>query len=254
MPSQVTIKNTGTFDVTAGNISGKPFSIQPLPSSIVTSGLTYHIDAGNTNSYPGSGTVWTDLSGNNYATTLWNSPTYSTDGGGSIVFNGTTQYATTNTSLADITADWTMNIWYKTAGSTNLGSLLVRGNLDETYQWRCELDASTGKVRFVMRNPSDESVLGTTSTNNAGWKMATYVKSGTTVTVYLNAVSENSNTITNLSSATNIVAHATIGRLGNSVGPYYYNGSIAIIQAYNRALSLSEIQQNFDARRSRYGL
>ena len=257
MASQFSITNTGTFDVLAGNtVSGKPFFASPIPLGIVTSNLVLHLDAGNTSSYPGSGTTWSDLSGNNTNGTLRNSPTFNSDGGGNIVFNGTNHYVETFSSLVDVTTNWTVNVWYKTTGSSGIGSLLVRGNFDETYQWRCELDASTGKVRFAMRNlafPSDQSVLGTTSTNNTGWHMATYTNNSNLVTVYLDAVSENSATITNLTNS-NIGSNAVIGRLGDSVGPYYFNGNVAIVQVYNRALSLSEIQQNFAARKSRYGL
>lgn len=125
----------------------------------ITSGLVLYLDAANQKSYSGSGTTWADLSGNNYTNTLRNSPTFSGDNGGSITFNGSTQYTDSSVGLINPTTNWTVNVWYKTAGSSILGPLLVRGNLAETYQWRCELE-STGKIRFLMRNPSDQSVLG----------------------------------------------------------------------------------------------
>jgi hypothetical protein len=215
-------------------------------------GLVLYLDAANRRSYPGSGTAWADMSGNNYTNTLRNSPTFSGDNGGIITFNGSTQYTDSSVGLIDPTTNWTVNVWYKTAGSSILGPLLVRGNLAETYQWRCELD-STGKIRFLMRNPSDQSVLGTTATNNTGWRMATFTNNSNLVTVYLDARPENSGTITNLTNS-NIGTNAVIGRLGDSVGPYYFNGSVAIVQVYSRILSTQEILQNFNAQRSRFGL
>jgi len=219
--------------------------------SIVTNGLVLSLDAADQNSYSGSGTTWRDLSGNNNTGTLVNTPTFSTVNGGSIIFNGTTQYISTTSQIINITTNWSVNVWFKTTGSTNLGSLVVRGSATETIQWRCELQNTTGKINFVMRNSGDQSILGTTSTNNTGWHMATYTNSSSLVTVYMDSIAENSGTITNLTDvATNII----LGRLGNSTGPYYYNGNIATTQLYNRALSATEIAQNYNAQKSRFGL
>ena len=58
------------------------------PTDIVTNGLVLFLDANNTNSYPGSGTSWYDLSGNGNTGTLTNGPTFSSVNGGTIVFDG----------------------------------------------------------------------------------------------------------------------------------------------------------------------
>ena len=58
------------------------------PTNIVTNGLVLFLDANNTNSYPGSGTSWYDLSGNGNTGTLTNGPTFSGENGGTIVFDG----------------------------------------------------------------------------------------------------------------------------------------------------------------------
>ena len=59
---------------------------------IVTNGLLLHLDAANIKSYHGSGTSWYDLSGTGIYGTLIDTPAYSTDGVGSFVFNGTSNY------------------------------------------------------------------------------------------------------------------------------------------------------------------
>lgn len=66
----------------------------PVEGDCSNWGLVLSLDAGNTSSYPGSGTVWNDLSGFNYNATLINSPAYSSDGSGSFIFNGSSNYAT----------------------------------------------------------------------------------------------------------------------------------------------------------------
>ena len=66
---------------------------------VVTTGLQLYLDAGNASSYPGSGTAWTDLSGNSRDGTLTNGPTYSDTNGGSIVFDGTNDFVQCTGSL-----------------------------------------------------------------------------------------------------------------------------------------------------------
>jgi hypothetical protein len=82
-------------------------------NSIITSGLVLNLDAGNTASYPGSGTVWTDLSGNGYNGTLTNGPIYSSSNGGTIVFDGTNDVASFGNILNIGLSSWTMSCWVK---------------------------------------------------------------------------------------------------------------------------------------------
>ena len=84
------------------------------PSS-VTSGLVLCLDAGNTKSYPGSGTTWTDLSGNGNTGTLTNGPTYSSANGGSFVFDGTDDYASISGSIT--VSEVTFSVWLKRNGT-----------------------------------------------------------------------------------------------------------------------------------------
>ena len=64
---------------------------------IITDGLVIALDAANTKSYPGSGTTWSDLSGNSNNGTLTNGPTFNSRNGGSIVFDGVDDYVTLGT-------------------------------------------------------------------------------------------------------------------------------------------------------------
>lgn len=81
-------------------------------------GLVLCLDAGNTKSYPGSGTTWTDLSGRGNTGTLTNGPTYSSANGGSIVFDGTNDYVSTNYTQTSVTG-YTIDVWFK---STDTGT------------------------------------------------------------------------------------------------------------------------------------
>jgi hypothetical protein len=77
---------------------------------VVTDGLVLALDAADTNSYPGSGTTWNDLSGNGNTGTLTNGPTYSSDNGGSIVFDGTNDYVPLVNNLGD-PQQFTIEFW-----------------------------------------------------------------------------------------------------------------------------------------------
>jgi uncharacterized delta-60 repeat protein len=77
---------------------------------IVTDGLVLALDAANPKSYPGSGTTWTDLSGNGNTGTLTNGPTYSSANGGSIAFDGVDDYSAL-TSNYTLSAGWTLSFW-----------------------------------------------------------------------------------------------------------------------------------------------
>ena len=68
---------------------------------IVTNGLVLCLDAGNNKSYPGSGTTWNDLSGNNNTGSLVNGPTFTGSFGGSVAFDGVNDYVACPTSLLD---------------------------------------------------------------------------------------------------------------------------------------------------------
>ena len=91
--------------------------------SIVTDGLVFYVDAANDNSYPGTGTTWSDLIGGNDGA-LTNGPTYSSANGGSIVFDGVNDYTTVSVSTS---GDITYCAWFKTNGS-NANTRIIHAN------------------------------------------------------------------------------------------------------------------------------
>ena len=86
---------------------------------IVTDGLVFAVDAANYESYPGSGTTWTDLAGSSN-TSLDNGPTFDSGNGGSIVFDGTDDKATsTLTSNTIFNSTFTVSTWFKQTDTDN---------------------------------------------------------------------------------------------------------------------------------------
>jgi len=86
-----------------------------IASGVVTNGLVLALDAGISRSYSGIGTTWTDLSGNGKNATLINGPTYSSANGGSIVFDGSNDYAEISnaSTLGGFTGDFSIEFWFK---------------------------------------------------------------------------------------------------------------------------------------------
>ena len=215
---------------------------------VVTTGLQLYLDAGNASSYPGSGTAWTDLSGNSRDGTLTNGPTYSGTNGGSIVFDGTNDYVQCTGSLTVTAA--TFVTWIKRNGSqgTYDGILFSRGT-------------NTTGMNFYTSNQLGYHWNDSSSTYNwssgltipdATWCMIAVSVTSTAATAYLcqtSGTTTATNTVNHSSSLLNDIKLAV-----DDAASRYFNGNIAIAQLYNIALSAGEISQNFAADRTRFGV
>jgi len=213
---------------------------------IVTNGLVLALDAGNTKSYPGSGTTWTDLSGQGNTGTLTNGPTYNSGNGGSIVFDGTNDYVDCgNLSSVQITVG-TIAAWFNaTNGNSGFNgiiakqwawALFVSDNVLIAYDWGTGLSRSTGIT------------VGNSTWNYAAMTFTETVGSpSNNAIVYLNGSAVLTTTVKH-------VNHNVSFQIGEANASQYFTGNIAQVSIYNRALTTAEIAQNFNALRGRYGL
>ena len=215
---------------------------------IVTSGLNLYLDAGNSKSYPGSGTAWNDLSGNGRNGTLTNGPTYSATDGGSIVFDGTNDFVQCTGSLTVTAA--TFVTWIRRNGNQGQydGILFSRGT------------SITG-MDFHLSNQLGYTWNNTISTYNwqsgltvpdLTWCMVAVSVTSTSATAYLCQSG-------GITSATNTVSHTSsviddIKIAFDDATTRYFTGNIAIAQLYNIALSADQVSQNFGAHRGRFGI
>jgi hypothetical protein len=218
-----------------------------LPSGIVTSGLVMYLDAGVGSSYPGSGTAWTDISYNGNDGTLVNGPTYSSADGGSILFDGTDDNASTlfNGTLND----FTICCWFKATDSSNNPYTRL---LDKSFTggfWLGKDAASPDSWGGGIQEVSPPFGRFLTLTDGQ-WNFITSVRESTTNTLYGNGIANTtSGTVTSAALDSSYLLLAQyIGGLG-----YNFKGNIAIVQMYNRALTSSEVLQNYNATKARYG-
>lgn len=224
-------------------------------ASIVRDGLVLHLDAANPKSYPGSGVVWKDLSGLANNTTLINGAVFNN---GNFVFDGTNDRVDTGSTFSDIisgTKDFTIDcIAYPLAIQNTYAD--IWGNHNEPYKgivlqqnsnylnqyswavgtgnaWR---DAST----FFTLQSLKYSYISCIRQNGY---FLTYVNSS-----LISSVSDNSSLVANLD------YNFQLGVGWHLNSSRYWKGSIPMFKTYNRALSATEVKQNFEALRKRYGI
>jgi uncharacterized protein (TIGR02145 family) len=211
-------------------------------SAIVSNGLLLNLDASNPGSYSGTGNNWYDLSGNNNHATLRNSPTFDV-ASGSVVTNGTNQYITIpnlNTSNSNIT----MQAWIYFDGSTRPGALIGAKNGYSIGKGDNAYDVSGNNLVLLLYGAAGGWKSTGQSYGTSGWKLVTMTLDGSsTARAYIDGTLKYT--------YSGAAPSAPLGDLNLGAIPEdgyrYYDGKFAAAYFYNRALSLAEIQQNYDA-------
>jgi hypothetical protein len=227
---------------------------------IVTDGLVLYLDAANTKSYPGSGTLWNDLSGNGNNGTLINGPTFSSENGGSIVFDGVNDNISKNTSI-NVGQNFSGCVWvYPT--TINVRDAIIGNSYPYTSNRGWFFLTATGYVGlvdcFALSIGQDQSnvrsVNNTINRNMWNHLSFTVENGGQTKKLYHNGIevsyAQNSTTIINIDYSIN---EFYIGKR-YSTTPETWTGNISNVQLYNKALTSEEILQNYNATKSRYNL
>ena len=213
---------------------------------IVTSGLVLALDAADKLSYPGSGTTWRNLASNNFNCTLTNGPTFSGANMGSIVYDGVDDSGTCNLVTSDAN-NVTLEAWFKI--TTLPGTLILYNGNSATsgYGFGHGICGATSTTLYVFFGGLNCNVVSYAGMTTNVWYQAVYTRTTTPSTsniLYINGISRSTNT----SSNPNAPAGTT------SIGDPGYPGYISIARIYNRALTATEVLQNYNATKGRYGL
>jgi hypothetical protein len=227
----------------------------------VTNGLVLSLDAAKRDSYPGSGTAWRDISGNGNNGTLTNGPTFNSDNGGSIVFDGVDDFVSTNKQFFTGTDNFTITTWLKSNGTQNQYSVPISQG-----HYPVIANQNTG-FAFQIGFPSLTDMTFILGDGTTTWRSVSFSYTPNTDTTWtFLSVTKNSNTFITykngifVASGTHTISYGTYNF---TIGKDSYNidsnsrswiGRIASTQIYNRALSATEILQNYNAVKSRYGL
>jgi len=217
---------------------------------INTNGLILHLDAGNTASYPGSGSTWTDLSGNGYNGTLTNGPTFNSANGGSIVFDGTDDYVLVPNNLTFSTF-MTVDIWFRSIKGTRHHIINVNSS-STANSFNFNLN-DNGYTLWVYWNGSGTNSLRytTPSLSDGVIRNLTFVHDNTINNIYINGILLGGASVTGTQTFTNVSGSIYIGAADNQ---HYTQGNVYNTRIYTRALSDKEVFQNYYALKSRFGL
>ena len=232
---------------------------------VVNGGLVLCLDAANPKSYPGSGTAWTDMSGLGNNGTLVNGPTFDANNAGGIVFDGVNDYMTT-TVLPSGTDLFTLSFWiYLNTnltgnwGGSNKSAIIFTGDNAGTYEFiLLTIDGNVGPPYTIALSKYGQAKTGLCQISQTNimpiqrWHNLVLIRDGAaSQQIYLNG-----SLLTTGNISDSMASAATMLSGGATQSGYsgYLNGKFSNILKYNRALSASEIQQNFNALRGRYGI
>ena len=217
---------------------------------VVTSGLVLCVDAANQKSYISGSATWFDLTGNFNNGTLTNGPTFNSANGGSIVFDGVDDYVNIGTpSSLILTGSVTLECWVKSTVATGtvllVGNWLVGSSLNYGLFWNDS--GGLGGPGMIAGNAVAE--LATNTYANGTWchLVGVGVPNGTTQ-FYVNSQLVKTATGTGISNSTRA------WQIGAGTNQWRYTGNIGLVRIYNKALSSTEILQNYNATKTRFGL
>ena len=240
--SGVTLSNTSVYD-----------------ASFNSNGVLLYLDAGNTTSYSGSGTTWTDLSTYQNNATLTNGPTWTSAGTASYFsFNGTNQYAPVTTSKMNVAYTGKTTMFAIRTVSANTGNGIYRnlfggdGNNRNFNTYMYHVSGSTWQMQFSTgpNSPWAGPISASfTVTDNEWIVVAVTQTTGGVVTYYVNGQQ-----IGTPATGVTFTQFINSGIEAVARSDNYWRGDMGVCAVYGRALSADEIKQNYNALALDYGI
>jgi hypothetical protein len=228
-------------------------------SSPVTSGLVLYYDPSNPSSYSGSGTTLNDLSDSGLNGTmsniLFSDPYFEYNGSSSQVS------APDSPLLEPGSGSWTMEAWFYVDSFSSSSVILGKfddGGLSQDVSYSIRVNTAGNLFAQYSDGSPSAFVNSTIYSLNAGETyQAVYVwtNSGSTKTLetFINGVS-----IGSVNHSFNSIVNSTnplyLGSYNDGEFPQWLNGGIGITRLYNKSLSSSEVLQNYNADKNKYGL
>lgn len=221
-----------------------------IAPNIITDGLLFYLDAANTKSYVSGSTQWTSIANSNDSATLINGPVFQYNNVGTILFDGTDDYCSTN--FIGTFTSITIQVWFYRNGNQpsqfaglvasrggsggNTSGLLLNifGNESLGYNWNDVANTYSWNSGLVL--------------TNLGWNFLSLVVAPTYATGFLNG-----------NTATNSVNHSSSNLFNIAIGKdystnRYVRGNIGLVSIYNVALTSDQVLQNYNSTKARYGI
>ncbi len=247
---------SATYTTTLNNNDVVNVSCSSTANIVNDNSLAMWLDASNSSSYS-SGTTWYDLTSNARNATMNSHQTFSTANGGSFQFDGTANPMLI-TKVTSATTEVTMSAWVYITPGTTQGSFIKNGaSLGYTF------GAGGGNGFCASTFPgmllAGQSWLGNstpTANFSTGWQLCTMVITGTSPTTYkyyINGTLANTATFSSPSAPNG--AYTALGdNYGDGGGCTPFNSKMGAVYFYSKALTVSEIIQNYNASATRFGL
>jgi hypothetical protein len=220
--------------------------------NIIEDGLVLALDAADKNSYPGSGTTWFDLSGNGNNSSLVNGPTYNTNNDGAIVLDGIND-SISYPSITFTNQPYSLELFGKITSTIEptANRRSIFGNVNyasefsntTTYFTNITCDSTPSYFNFSFSS-AGSLVVGSI------FHWAFTINSSKVVQIFLNSRAATADN--QLTGFTNISSNFTRFGIWTTIRPYI--GDVYSIKIYNKALSASEVLQNYNALKSRFNL
>lgn len=244
------------IDLNGNILSSTSLTSGSFVNSIVTDGLVAHFDAGNKNSYAGSGTVWTDLTGNGNNGTLVSGVGYTSDAGGGLTFDGASQYVSIPNTNINLNTSTVVYVGKLNASPNSRNTIFSQYYGGSGAQF--EID-NTGGIRSGFRQNAAGTPENDPGSNGVKASTTTYFQISVT-----HGTSDSSRTKHFLNG--NIIGMSTnttqtdinggdlinIGR--NSAAGLYFKGNVYLVMIYNKVLHNAEVLANYYAIKSRFGI
>ena len=215
-----------------------------INNNIVTDGLVFYVDAAYKKSYPRTGTSIFNLASGSLTPTgsFEGAPTF-VSSPPSLDFDGSDDYVklANNTTLQVATDNHSLFFWMKTTdGSTQV--VMEKGSgANELAAW-----VVSNKIRWAGSNAFSSS----TAVNDGNWKHIAFVADGSNSYIYINSSLDQTGS-TKVKGSANFSTFTFGARNG---GSFAFDGNLSLIQVYTRALSASDVLQNYQEQKGRFGL
>ena len=226
---------------------------------IVTDGLVLYLDAANSKSYVSGSTTWNDISRGGNTGVLTNGPTFNNENGGSIVFDGANDFVNCGASNVYNPIDSiTVGCWVY-FNSLNRREIFIgkgNGSNASTNQYWIEKQVNNTFLLLIsVLTPTPFEIRLTLSNftiQNNQWYHIYLTYDRQTFKGYINGI-QHPSTISSTNALHTTSFNLGVGRLGD-LGGIYLSGRVSNACLYNRALTATEILQNYNATKTRFGL
>ena len=216
--------------------------------SIPTNNLVLHLDAANRRSYPGTGNTWYDLSGFGNTCFLTNGPILAGSGGTlAISFDGSNDYGLVYNSSSINFFGFTLIAWIKFPSIPFSGIAI---NKESCYRLYVGESNTTNITARISQSWGALTGPGSTTLQANKWYQSVVTADGVNQKLYLNGQQDFSSISNSVSTANSSNLHIATFQGGS----YFMNCQMSQIQIYSQALTASQIKQNFNATRDRYGV